>query len=149
MGAPEYLFAELPVEIQLKINEAIESGNRVLAFAASQEPLASNHLPDDLNLIGLVFMEDTIRPEAPATLAYFEQQGVEVRIISGDNPKTVSHIAKRAGVANGDRFIDMSKIEEDSDLTEIAEAHTVFGRVSPTQKRELVKAMKKLDTPWV
>lgn len=143
MGAPEYLFAELPVEIQLKINEAIESGNRVLAFAASQEPLASNHLPDDLNLIGLVFMEDTIRPEAPATLAYFEQQGVEVRIISGDNPKTVSHIAKRAGVANGDRFIDMSKIEEDSDLTEIAEAHTVFGRVSPTQKRELVKAMKK------
>ncbi|MGX7419114.1 cation-translocating P-type ATPase [Carnobacterium gallinarum] len=143
MGAPEYLFTELPSEVQQKINQASLDGERILVFAKSSEEVSSQGVPADLTFIGLVIMEDTIRPEAPATLAYFAQQGVEVRIISGDNPQTVSHIAQRAGVKDGERFIDMSKLVAGEDLTEIAQKYTVFGRVSPVQKRELIQAMKK------
>lgn len=143
MGAPEYLFTELPKEVQTQLNVASLNGERILAFAKSAEDVHSQSIPNDLQLIGWVVMEDTIRPEAPATLAYFAQQGVEVRIISGDNPQTVSHIAQRAGVKNGATFIDMSTLAEGTDLSEIANQYTIFGRVSPVQKRELIVAMKQ------
>jgi len=87
-------------------------------------------------------MEDTIRPEAKATLNYFKDQGVSVRIISGDNAKTVSQIASRAGVDGAQQYIDMSNVSDDEDLIKFTEMYKVFGRVSPEQKKRLIKAFK-------
>lgn len=142
MGAPEYVFENLSKEDQLKVNQASEMGKRVLAIARSSTSFVNHQLPDGLNLLGFVFMEDTIRTEAPGTLNYFNQQGVAIRIISGDNPKTVAHIAERVGVEGAKLAIDMSQIDPDADLTDIVANYHVFGRVSPTQKRDLIHTMQ-------
>lgn len=86
---------------------------------------------------------DKIRKEAKKTLEYFDKQGVNVKIISGDNPITVSKIAKQVGVKNYDKYIDMTTINEERNLEEIALKHTIFGRVSPTGKKKLVEVMQK------
>ncbi|MEN2256509.1 HAD-IC family P-type ATPase [Paraclostridium benzoelyticum] len=92
--------------------------------------------------MGISIMEDTIRSEAANTLNYFKKQGVAIKIISGDNPKTVSQIAKRAGVDNSDKYIDMSSISDNDDLKNYTSKYEIFGRVSPEQKKELVKIFK-------
>lgn len=143
MGAPEYVFSTLSKADQHSVNQASEMGKRVLAIASSSTGFVNHQLPEQLSLLGFVYMEDTIRAEAPATLKYFNQQGVAIRIISGDNPKTVAHIAERVGVEDAKQAIDMSQVDKEADLTEIIAKYRVFGRVSPTQKRELIQAMQK------
>ncbi|WP_038298900.1 HAD-IC family P-type ATPase [Metaclostridioides mangenotii] len=142
MGAPEYIFKSIPKEIQDRIDRSTGRGERVLAFAHSENHISDNELPEDLKLLGIAIMEDTIRPEAKATLSYFKDQGVSVRIISGDNAKTVSQIASRAGVDGAQQYIDMSNVSDDEDLIKFTEMYKVFGRVSPEQKKKLVKAFK-------
>ncbi|MCO6017196.1 HAD-IC family P-type ATPase [Carnobacterium divergens] len=143
MGAPEYVFSTLSKADQHSVNQASEMGKRVLAIASSSTGFVNHQLPEQLSLLGFVYMEDTIRAEAPATLKYFNQQGVAIRIISGDNPKTVAHIAERVGVEDAKQAIDMSQVDKEADLSEIIAKYRVFGRVSPTQKRELIQAMQK------
>lgn len=142
MGAPEFVFEKIAPSIQSIIDEATNKGERVLVFAHSNDSIVDNELPKDRKLIGISIMEDTIRPEAANTLNYFKKQGVAIKIISGDNPKTVSQIAKRAGVDNSDKYIDMSSISGSYDLKNYANKYEIFGRVSPEQKRELVKIFK-------
>ncbi|WP_315169609.1 HAD-IC family P-type ATPase [Metaclostridioides mangenotii] len=142
MGAPEYIFRSIPKEIQDRIDMSTVRGERVLAFAYSENHISDNELPEDLKLLGIAMMEDTIRPEAKATLNYFKDQGVSVRIISGDNAKTVSQIASRAGVDGAQQYIDMSNVSDDEDLIKFTEMYKVFGRVSPEQKKRLIKAFK-------
>ena len=115
---------------------------RVLVLAHSKNDFSKKDLPDGVNLLGYVLLLDKIRPDASKTLSYFEAQGVGIKIISGDNPVTVSKIAKNVGVKNYDRYIDMSTISEDTDLNDIAINYTIFGRVSPTQKQSLIKSLK-------
>ena len=98
-----------------------------------------NELPDDIKPIALIAITDKIRAEAPATLEYFAEQGVDIKIISGDDPVTVSCVAQKAGVLNADRYIDASSVEN---IGEVVNEYTVFGRVTPPQKLELVKALK-------
>ena len=86
---------------------------------------------------GYILIQDKIRAEAKNTLNYFKEQGVAIKIISGDNPKTVSNISKIAGVEGYEKYIDMSKVET-NDYAEIVKEYTIFGRVSPAQKQELI-----------
>lgn len=143
MGAPEYILKDISEEYSEKINCCTNSGQRVLAFIHSDEKIENNELPEKSELIAIAVMEDTIREEAKSTLEYFKEQGVSIRIISGDNAKTVSQIAKRAGVEGAQQFIDMSEISDEEDLKEYIDSYKVFGRVSPEQKKKLVKAFKQ------
>ena len=116
--------------------------NRVLVLAHSYNSFVDKDLPADLEVCGFILIQDKIRKEAKKTLEYFKNQGVTIKIISGDNPKTVSNISKQAGVDGYEKFIDMSKVETE-DFSEIVNEYTIFGRVSPIQKQGLIKALKQ------
>ena len=92
--------------------------------------------------LGYVLLSNPIRKEAPETFRYFEEQGVEVKVISGDNPQTVSEVAKQAGITHAERFIDASTLKTEEDIEEAVLNYTVFGRVTPDQKRQFVHALK-------
>ncbi|AQP53212.1 magnesium-transporting ATPase [Vagococcus penaei] len=141
MGAPEYLFSTFTEKQQAKMSEAMSQGLRIIAVAHNQSTELSNDLPEDLTLVGFIFLEDEVRPEAPQTLAYFRQQAVEVCIISGDHPETVSQIAARVGVSEADKKVDMTQVTDD-EIPELVKHYRVFGRVSPEQKRLLVQALQ-------
>jgi cation-transporting ATPase E len=119
-----------------------EQGYRVLVLAKAQSAFDGQNLPDGLELVAYVYITDKIRAEAPDTLRYFREQGVTVKIISGDNPATVRAVALRAGLEDCDNIIDMSTVTEDQ-IEDIVEKYTIFGRVLPDQKLALVKALKK------
>ena len=141
MGAPEMVLREQYNTYKNTI-EKYAKDYRVIVLAHSEEKLIQNKLPEKLELIGYVLILDKIRKEAKNTLEYFNKQGVDIKIISGDNPITVSKIAKQVGVKNYDKYIDMSTIKSDKEVKEIASQYTIFGRVSPTQKKELVLALQ-------
>ena len=140
MGAGEFILGKRFEALRERVERFSEGGRRVIVLVHSPDPFkADKQLPDDLRLVALIAITDKIRAEAPATLQYFAEQGVEIKIISGDNPLTVSHVAAKAGVPGADRYIDASTVENIGDL---AGQYTVFGRVTPPQKLELVKALK-------
>ena len=99
-------------------------------------------LPDDIKPVALIAITDKIRKEAPDTLRYFADQNVEVKIISGDNPITVSDVARRAEVLNYDRYVDATTLKTDEEIADAIENYTVFGRVTPAQKKKFVLALK-------
>ena len=96
-----------------------------------------------LLVISLILLSNKIRPEAPQTFSYFAQQGVRTKVISGDNPLTVSEVARRAGIPDAEKFVDARTLKTDAELAKAAEDMTVFGRVTPDQKKKLVAAMKR------
>lgn len=135
LGAPEILGKEIP--------EEYAKDYRVLAITHTQEELKNRKLPKDMALIGYIFLLDKVRKEAKQTLKYFEKQGVDIKIISGDNPITVSKIAKQVGVKNYEKYIDMTTVNSREEIEKVAKTHTIFGRVSPTQKKELVEVLQE------
>lgn len=142
LGAPEFVlkndFEKYKEEIEKYSKEY-----RVLVLAHTKNEIKSKGLPESVELIGYIFILDKIRKEAKQTLKYFEKQGVDIKIISGDNPITVSKIAKQVGVKNYDQYIDMSTVNNDKEIKKLALKYTIFGRVSPTQKKALVEAMQE------
>ena len=142
LGAPEFVFRNLDDDKQEKISAMAEQGYRVLVLAKAQSAFDGQNLPDGLELVAYVYITDKIRAEAPDTLRYFREQGVTVKIISGDNPATIRAVALRAGLEDCDNIIDMSTVADDQ-IEDIAEKYTIFGRVLPDQKLALVKALKK------
>ena len=124
-----------------KLHELMEAGFRVLAVYWSQKPIKNEKLPAKLELIGLLGISDTIKPDAKANIEWFKSNGVDIKIISGDDPVTVKEIAKRVGVENADNYINMQTVE-DSEIPNIVNQYSVFGRVTPEQKSLLVKAMQ-------
>lgn len=141
MGAAEFVLKEISPEIQEIIDQQSALGNRVLVVAKSSKHLVDQKLNDDMELVGLIFITDKIRKEAKATLNFFKNQGVDIKIISGDNPITVSNVARKAGVDHYEKYIDVSTVKN-LDLPKIVDEYTVFGRVNPDQKQTLVKALK-------
>lgn len=119
-----------------------EQGYRVLALVSFDGDFNADKLPDKTRFEGFILITDKIREEAPDTLKFFREQGVTVKIISGDNPATVRAVAKRAGLENCDSIIDMSTLSSEDEIREAAEKYTIFGRVLPDQKLSLVKALK-------
>lgn len=143
MGAPEFIFPDRSNEkLNAVADDMAEQGYRVLVAASSPQPFDGNSLPDGLTPEGMIFITDKIRPEAPDTLRFFDEQGVKVKIISGDNPQTVRAVAKRAGLKDYDNYIDMSTLSSDEEVRDAAEKYTIFGRVLPDQKLMLIKALK-------
>lgn len=140
-GAPEFILDKAYEQIRERCLKAQEAGLRVLIAAYSEKGFQKHELPEDIRAAALIFIGDVIRKEAPDTLNFFDKQGVDIKIISGDNPVTVSKVAEKAGVKNADRFVDASTLA-DKDIPEAAKSYSVFGRVSPQQKLLLVKALK-------
>ena len=142
IGAPEFVLKESFKDYKDEINN-YSLDYRVIVLAHSKNNFKDKELPDNISLIGYILITDKIRPKASETLKYFKEQGVDIKIISGDNPITVSKIAKHAGVENFDNYIDMSKIKTEAELKQAAIKYTIFGRVSPTQKKDLVLALQE------
>ncbi len=142
MGAPEFVFRGESAGVAAITADMAEQGLRVLVVASSDEPFNGHELPQDLQPIGMIFIADKIRKEAPDTLRYFKEQGVDVKIISGDNPVTVRAVARRAGLENCENIIDMSTLKSEEEIRLAATKYTIFGRVLPDQKLILVKALK-------
>lgn len=141
IGAPEFVLKNDFKSYKDKIDK-YSKDYRVLILAHSNDTFKNNKLPDNLNVIGIVLISDKIRKEASNTLKYFKEQGVDIKIISGDNPLTVSKIAKQVGIDEYDNYIDMSTLKSDDEIKNIATKYTIFGRVTPTQKEELIKSLK-------
>jgi len=142
LGAAETVFKKLSVKVTNEIREESDRGNRVLVLASYKGIIKDNKLPGVPKLLGTVIISDKIRKEAPDTLAFFAQQGVDIKIISGDNAITVKSIAVRAGLAGAENFVDATTLLTDEDVAEAAEKYKVFGRVTPDQKLKIVKALK-------
>ncbi len=142
LGAPEFVFHNADESIVNTTEEMAKKGFRVMVLASSEADFGESALPEGLRLESFIFITDTIRKEAPDTLRFFREQGVDVKIISGDNPETVRAVALRAGLENCDSFIDMSTLKTDYEVREAASKYTIFGRVLPDQKLMLVNALK-------
>lgn len=142
LGAPEFIFKEPTQHMKNKMDEMSKLGYRVLAIASTKDCVTKEGLPASTKFEGFVFLTDKIRKEAPATLKFFRDEGVDVKIISGDNPDTVRAVAMRAGLTKCDNIIDMSTLKTEEEIYDAAEKYTVFGRVLPEQKLLIVKALK-------
>ena len=143
LGAPEFVLREGFAKYEEQINAVSEQGYRVLAFARTEDVPTGEPLRGRVQLLGLVYLTNPIRKSAKETFQYFAENGVEVKVISGDNPVTVSNVALEAGIENAERYIDARQLVNERAIFEAVERYTVFGRVTPEQKRMFVKALKK------
>ena len=143
MGAAQFLFPEGNDALVEKCSEYAEQGFRVLVLAHSQNESTGTELPLGLVPEGLLILTDVIRKEAPDTLRFFDSQGVDLKVISGDDPVTVSSIAKRAGLKNAEQYVDATTITTQEEMDEAVANYSVFGRVTPQQKKAMVLSLKK------
>ena len=143
LGAPEFVLREDFPLYQDDINEDTKKGYRVLVFGKALDGFIDKKVTGKVIPIGYVLITNPIRKEAPATFNYFKEQGVEVKVISGDNPQTVSEISKKAKIENADLYIDATKLETKEELAEAVKNYNIFGRVTPTQKREIIRILKE------
>ena len=142
MGAAQFLFPEGNPELMEYCGSFAEEGLRVLVVAHSENVNDGTEIPEGLEPVGLLLLTDVIRAEAPDTLAYFESQGVDLKVISGDDPVTVSAIAKRAGLKNAEQYVDATTITTQEEMDEAVATYSVFGRVTPQQKQAMVKSLQ-------
>lgn len=142
LGAPDVILGDRYDEYRDKIDFYSKKGARVLLLALYDGKLSDESLTSDIMPLALVLLANKIRKNAEATFRYFAEQGVAIKVISGDNAMTVSEVARRAGIENAEKYIDARELQNDRDLRRAAEEYTVFGRVTPNQKRLLVRAMK-------
>lgn len=142
IGAPEFVLRSQFEEYQEQIAEYSSKGYRVLVFGEYEGTLTKKPLTEPVVPMGFVMLANPIRKGAKETFIYFAENEVEIKVISGDNPLTVSVIAKEAGIANAERYVDASVLKTKSDYYNAVEEYTVFGRVTPNQKRMLVQALK-------
>lgn len=142
MGAAQFLFPEGNPELMEYCGSFAEEGLRVLVVAHSENVNEGTEIPEGLEPVGLLLITDVIRAEAPDTLAYFESQGVDLKVISGDDPVTVSAIAKRAGLKNAEQYVDATTITTQEEMDEAVAMYSVFGRVTPQQKQAMVKSLQ-------
>lgn len=143
VGAVQFLFPQGQEELKERCSRAASEGLRVLVLAHSPAMSQENELPQDLVPCALILITDVIRQEAPDTLAYFENQGVDLKVISGDDPVTVAAIARRAGLKHADQYVDATTLETMEQIEEAVAMYSVFGRVTPQQKRMMVQTLKK------
>jgi cation-transporting P-type ATPase E len=143
LGAPELVWAGRDGEVAEKAEAFAATGQRVLLLTQTEAPLEGESLPAGMHPAALVLLEEQVRPDAADALAYFAQQGVALNVISGDNPRTVGAVAARVDMPHADRPFDARELPEDLDeLGETLEQHSVFGRVTPHQKQDMVKALQ-------
>lgn len=142
MGAYQFLFPKADPAITEKIREYAKKGMRVLVVAHTPQEMQENSLPADIELLGLVLITDVIRKEAPEILQYFYNQGVDLKVISGDDPVTVSAIAAKAGLRHAEKYVDATTLHTQEELQQAVRTCNVFGRVTPRQKEQMVRALQ-------
>ena len=142
MGAYSFLFPHPEDAMVAQMDEYARQGLRVLVIAHTQKVMTDNSLPSDLQPLGYVLITDVIRKEAPDILQYFYNQDVELKVISGDDPVTVSAIAAKAGLRHAERYVDAATLQTDEDLQQAVRQYNVFGRVTPRQKEQMVRALQ-------
>jgi len=140
-GAPEYVLKTKNAQVDNLVKTYASKGFRVLLFAECDGNLKDDKIPTKREPIAIVVIEDHIREDAPETIAWFKENGVDIKIISGDNPITVSEVSRRVGVENSDKYISLEGLSQQQ-VIDAADKYTIFGRVSPEQKCILVKALK-------
>lgn len=144
LGAPEFIMKDKYDEISEEIEEYQSKGYRVLLMAESGEDSIGSVRPlGGISPIGYIVLSNPIRENAESTFTYFKEQGVAIKVISGDNPATVSEVAKRAGIDGAENYVDASTLASEKDITEAVDKYTVFGRVTPKQKQLIVRALQK------
>lgn len=143
MGAPEFVLREDYPRFRGRIDQFTSKGYRVLVFGSytgepDGKPLTGKVIP-----LAYILLLNKVRKEAPATFQYFADQGVDIKVISGDNPLTVSETAKQAGIQGAENYVDAGTLKTEEDIERAVRTYTVFGRVIPEQKRQLVQALKR------
>ena len=142
MGAAQFLFPEGNEELLEHCSSYAQEGYRILVLAHSEQETKGTERPTGLEPLGLFLITDVIREEAPDTLAFFDSQGVDLKVISGDDPVTVSAIAKKAGLKNANHYIDATTIKTSEEMQRAVAEYSVFGRVTPQQKKQMVQALQ-------
>ena len=142
VGAPEFVLKHRFNEVKDDCEAFANEGYRVLALVTTKEKLTEDMNPDHMVLVALIVLSDKIRENAKATFEYFAEQGVTLKVISGDNPVTVSKVAERAGLDGADKYIDATKLDTEEKILDACDKYTIFGRVTPKQKKQLVNALK-------
>lgn len=144
LGAPEFVLEEqYPEALRSRIESIAAEGKRVLVLAEARGLVTQDSVPPVRSVCGICVLTDQLRDGVEKTLEYFRNQDVDVRIISGDNPLTVSMIAKSAGLPGWDRYVDATTLQTESDIDEACDRYVIFGRVTPEQKKALVVALKR------
>ena len=142
MGAPEFVLRPMPMRIDKLVKQYAQMGLRVLVLAHSSGQLQGDKTPIGLKAVAIITLSDNIRPDAIDTIKWFKDNDVAVKVISGDNPVTVSEVARRAGIKNAANFISLEGLS-DLEVENAANEYTVFGRVTPEQKAILIRTIKK------
>jgi cation-transporting ATPase E len=145
LGAPEFVMREQYETCRGQVEELASKGYRVLIFGEYSGRADGKQLTESVTPIAFITLTNPIRKEAKRTFEYFVEQGVEIKVISGDNPLTVSEVAGKAGILNADKYVDATTLVTDDDIRNAAKDYTIFGRVTPEQKRMLVRALKAAD----
>lgn len=144
LGAPEFIMKDRYDEISEEIEEYQSKGYRVLLMAESGDDSSGlGKSFGGISPIGYIVLSNPIRENAESTFTYFKEQGVAIKVISGDNPATVSEVAKRAGIDGAENYVDASTLASEKDIAEAVDKYTVFGRVTPKQKQLIVRALQK------
>ena len=143
LGAPEFVLKEQYENYEEAISAHASKGARVLVFGIAKEEPDGKPLKEAVTPLAYVLLANPIRQEAKETFTYFAEQGVEVKVISGDNPLTVSEVAKEAGIAGAERYVDASTLHTEEEMRAAVLNNAVFGRVTPNQKRKFVQILKE------
>ncbi|MGN0804349.1 MAG: HAD-IC family P-type ATPase [Candidatus Coproplasma sp.] len=141
MGAPEFVLKPMPPKVERIVKQYAQMGLRVIVLAHSSSGIMGEKLPSILKPIAIISIADNIRDDAIDTIKWFKENDVQVKVISGDNPITVSEVAKRAGIENADKFISLEGLNN-KEVENVANKYTVFGRVTPEQKALLIRSIK-------
>lgn len=142
LGAPEFIMHDDFARIEEEIISYADKGDRVLLFARYDGENVENGINGSVTPLGFVALANPIRANAVKTFEYFKSQGVAIKVISGDNPRTVSRIAIQAGIESAESFVDAATLDTEDKIADAVNKYTVFGRVTPKQKKQLVKALQ-------
>ncbi len=142
LGAPDVILGAAIADYARIIDDYLAKGCRVLLLARYYGDLEDEGIPGRKLPIALVLLSNKIRAEAPETFRFFARQGVDIKVISGDNAAAVSNVAKRAGISGAENYVDARTLDTDEEIYEAVEKYTVFGRVTPDQKRKFVRALR-------
>jgi len=142
LGAPEYLLLESYSDYKKIIDKYSGNGERIVVFGKANEEITGEAVTRAITPMAFIILENEIRETAKDTFEYFKQQGVAIKVISGDNPVTASRVAIKAGIENATHYVDATTLKTDDDITQAVEKYTVFGRVIPEQKKKIIEAFK-------
>ena len=143
LGAPDAVLGDAYDNYSDKLSELQSRGYRILAFGSYDGVVDGKPLTGTFTPLGFITLTNPIRKQAKKTFQYFDNQGVSVMVISGDNPETASEVAAKAGIKNAEKYIDARKLKNTADIDMAVRKYTVFGRVTPKQKKQIVNSLKK------